>query len=218
LFININAADTPEKRRIAEAVKQEAKAFLALGVPRIQEACNQEHERLAREWRSRPPDSLLSDYGLPDTPASRGLTELDRPFRLFKPERILIECVHDEWSDRPKTPMGAPTEPQVDQGIIYVFLRAIDAARLWSRYTDEINLSVAQATYHEMLHVCGDTKPDTSARHHLAGIVLIQGPRTASSFGAARGPTFFGGNPPAKRATAVSGVRPVAQERSMLHS
>lgn len=174
--VRIEGDRTPDKKRIAAAVKDAVDRFLSLDLSRVQDACNVRRDQLLQAVAPyRDDDLLVALVGLQNTTARRARQELARPFTLVPaPQPITITFRYDSHPDAPNAAAFVrPHDPHC-VGVMFVLADNIDAVALCAR---DVRLPLVDVAFHEMLHLSGDavTKlEDGVARHQYAGTEVIR--------------------------------------------
>lgn len=163
-----------------EIIERAFSQFFVCGVKNIEDACNCKRVLLLNEWRSKPQQTIMVEYGL-DIPYRRGIEEIAPPFELAEPKTVELYILQRERS-RLNSGLATmdirPLSENLDEWRLNAYLdlmmdRSGDPAQ-----RKDLVRSIEDATFHELLHACGDVpwkgKHDGVLRQNLIGVGCIK--------------------------------------------
>lgn len=160
-----------EKEREFRTVIEKAfyNFFCVLGVNNIRRTCNDKRKLLIEEWRNQNPyEKIKYQNQITEFIYKIGLCELCAPFNLVIPDTITIKL-----QDTGNKHMYIPIETIISKKpIIYAVL---DKMKYYDDIIEcsEIGLTLEEATYHELIHSCGEFCCDGIIRYNWIGIDVI---------------------------------------------
>jgi hypothetical protein len=153
--------DTPEKQRIADLVREAVLAFLRAGARAVEQACNRRRLAVLDYLRALSRDRHLPEWGLPNITVEVAMQEASPQFVLADaPDPLRVNLRPNR---HPRSP-DASMSYDCDRGVILIHLPALALIQ-----EGKIQLIV----WHEMLHACGDLKPDGIVRHNKIGVDAV---------------------------------------------
>ena len=166
--------------------------IMTIPLQRIQDECNKVASKYRDLWNAKNPNDMMIEYGLQYTTYKDGLGELDPAFLLTCPSTIrmniwelYVDAIFPEKKNNRNAaaavsfPNISPSEIDLQNPILHVFLPTLEVSGLIIRWTD-YKETFQQAIIHEFLHLCGEVKTpqrdivDGVIRHTMIGPEAIE--------------------------------------------